>query len=135
MVSDHYHSRQYARDAAFGEGHADPKEKALTLVLEVWAAWMRDGKLVDGYPEQAVGFDPATSTDFEEMGAAVDLRVAMAVDAAIGDLPHNERMVLAAVWGSSQASVWRFREPHEVIYARAREMLIVVLARRGVLGD
>jgi hypothetical protein len=73
------------------------------------------------------------------IGGSGDIRVnggrPRSVDAAIGDLPHSERMVLAAVWGSSQASVWRFREPHEVIYARARETLIVVLGRRGVLGD
>lgn len=133
MAFDRSAGRQYHRDNAFGEGHADPKEKELSLLLETWRDWLHGPDGVDGYPEQAVGFDPATSTDFEEMGAALDLTIARAVDAAVGDLPHNERIVVLIVWGASEARVWRFREPHEVLYQRARATLMSVLQQRGLL--
>lgn len=65
------------------------------------------------------------------MGDWLDDRIALAVDAAVDDLPSNERIAVRCVVLDGP-KVWHFRTPLEVVYERAREMLKVSLNARGI---
>jgi len=110
---------------------ADPMERALSDALEVWASWLRSGRWVDGYPDHSPMFGSAhTGMDWEEWESNVDSSLAQAVDAAVSDLSECER---AAVFSVKVASVYRLREPIQIVYLRARCKLRAALVRRGAL--
>lgn len=103
----------------------------LSDLLDLWAQWMHEADLPEGLPKRspvALG-RYAVGTDFDEMCESMDIQQAEAVDAAIGDLPLNERVAVHAV---KLSSVWRLREPIDVVYERARGMLVIGLAMRGI---
>ena len=99
--------------------------------LHAWKSWCNRPDLGLGYPTTAAGIRYSTGADFDGMIDWLDDRIALAVDAAVDDLPVNERIaVRCAVLDGPR--VWRFREPLEVVYGRAREMLKVGLHARGI---
>lgn len=121
--------RQYARDAATGEGHADPREQALSDALEVWSGWLRRDRWVDGYPAAASGFgNVESSTDWEDWESQADGSLAEAVDAAVRDLPEVER---DAVFAAKTGCVWGHGIALQFAYGAARALLLEVLVRRG----
>lgn len=105
--------------------------KRLSYLLDTWAEWCRRPDLGLGYPSAASGIRWRPGDDFDAMIESLDERLALAVDAAIDDLPLQERTAVRSVVLDG-CRVWRFREPVEVIYARACDMLIVGLNRRGI---
>lgn len=112
-----------------GAEGGDPRQKALSEALEVWAAWLRRGRWVDGYPGRAGGFDQAVgSTDWQDWEDQVDDLMAEAVDAAVRDLPEVER---AAVFAAKTGSVYAHGIDMAYAYGTARWMLLEVLVRRG----
>lgn len=103
----------------------------LTYLLQTWAEWSRRDDHGLGYPSTAAGIRWRPGDDFDGMVASLDETMALAVDACVDGLPDNERIAVGVVVLASPR-VWRFREPIEVIYARAREMLKVRLNARGI---
>lgn len=109
----------------------DPREQALSDALDVWAAWLRSGTWVEGYPDHTVTFGDARNvTDWEQLEQEDDLRIAEGVDAAVRDLPEVER---AAVFTVKTRCTYRHGIPLEFAYANARGLLLESLYRRGVL--
>ena len=107
-------------------------DERLSVLLDLWKEWMQAEELPDGFPGRAaVALGRyVVGTDFDEMCESMDIRQAEAVNAAIDDLPMNERI---AVHSTKLCSVWKFtREPIELVYERACEMLKVGLAMRGI---
>jgi hypothetical protein len=103
----------------------------LSSHLSAWRDWCRRPDLGLGYPTTAAGIRYRNGEDFDAMVDWLDDRIALAVDAAVDDLPVNERIsVRCTVLDGPRA--WRFREPLEVVYGRAREMLKVSLNARGI---
>lgn len=99
--------------------------------LHAWRAWCRRPDLALGYPSTAAGIRYSNGQDFDAMVDWLDDRIALAVDAAVDDLPVNERIaVRCAVLDGPR--VWRFREPLEVVYGRARESLKIRLRAKGI---
>lgn len=107
-------------------------DKALSDLLATWKSWCQRDDTHLGYPSRAAGIRWSPGQDFDEMCDSLDNRLAMAVDAVVDSLPPNEKAVVRAYVLDAGRHVWRFREPVEVIYARAREMLKIGLNRRGV---
>ncbi len=107
-------------------------DKRLSYYLELWRDMMRGRLGPSGYGSRASGVNGTGSRDFEMMCGSMDRQQAEVVDAAIDDLPFNERM---AVWHVHLASVWTFREPIEVIYERACGMLKISLPKRNLPWD
>lgn len=112
-----------------GAEGADPREQALSDALETWAAWLRRGRWVDGYPGRAAGFTQAVgSTDWTDWEEQVDDLMAEAVDAAVRDLPEVER---AAVFATKTGCRYGHGIALAFAYAAARELLLEMLVRRG----
>lgn len=103
----------------------------LSYLLDTWREHMHRDDHGLGYPATAAGIRWRPGDDFDGMVASLDETMALAVDACIDGLPDNERLAVGFVVLESPR-VWRFREPIEVIYARAREMLKVRLNARGI---
>lgn len=106
----------------------------LSYLLDLWAEYMR-GELggtgmPDGYDSRAHVGSSTASKAWDAMVNDVERWQAEVIDACIDDLPLNE---CAAVHCVKLASVWRLREPIQIVYDRAREALKVSLNRRGVV--
>ena len=83
-----------------------------------------------GYPATASGIRYRAHDDFDGMVDHLDETMALAVDAVIDDLPLNERTAVHAVIIGPM--VWRFRDPVQDVYGRARDMIKVALTLRGI---
>lgn len=126
--------RQYARDAAAGDGHASPIEKALNNALDAWAEWSRLGVLASGLPDHSPMFRGAYgSPDWEQWCDDQDHETAMSVQAAVWDLPSLERR---AVIVTKLGGKWPDTAPPLLeVYLRAKAELLVVLVRRNVITE
>lgn len=106
-------------------------DQRLTYLLQTWRDWMRESDSHLGYPTRAAGIRYKAGDDFDAMVDSLDRTMALAVDAAVDDLPLNERTsVYACVLAGGK--VWRLREPIEVVYGRARALLKISLKARGI---
>lgn len=96
-----------------------------------WAAWMRQSAEVRGYPRSIPGLQTGgASQHFEDLCEAVDRRVVIATDAAIGDLPPAQS---CAIHHAYLAAVWRFpRLDHETLLTQAKAGVAEGLRRRHV---
>jgi hypothetical protein len=104
----------------------------LDELLELWTRWMRSSQPYRElwYPDTACGcVGGGYSLTFEDMVEAADLRCAEAVNGAIESLNPIEQ---CAVYNVHLYAVYRFREPCEVVYGRARDALLVGLPGRGI---
>jgi hypothetical protein len=104
----------------------------LDQLLELWTAWMSSSQPLRElwYPDGACGcVGGGYSQSFDDMVEAADARSADAVNAAIESLPPIEQCAVTHV---HLYAVYRFREPVEVVYLRARETLRVALPSRGI---
>jgi hypothetical protein len=109
----------------------DPREQALSDALDVWAAWLRAGTWVEGYPDHTVTFgDVRNLTDWEQLEQEDDVRIAEGVDAAVRDLPEVER---SAVFAVKTRCVYPHGISLEIAYGNARALLLETLYRRRVL--
>jgi hypothetical protein len=125
------------RRERFHEAALDHVERCL---ME-WAVWMR-AKVDLAAPHEALGFvGGGYSQDFEDELAKVERRVARDVDASIEDLGREapaQRLAIYITYGIAEGNVavWRFREPVEAIYERAKTNLVPRFKRRGIwLGE
>lgn len=99
--------------------------------LQSWRDWCRRPDLGLGYPTTATGIRYRNGDDFDSMVDWLEDRIALAVDAAVDDLPQNEQIAVRCTVLDGP-KVWRFREPLAVVYERARAMLKVRLNARGI---
>ena len=107
-------------------------DKRLTYYLDLWADWMKGGVGPKGYGSRAMGVAGTGSRDFEGLCGTMDRDQAEVVDAAIGDLPMNENVAIHHV---KLGSVWRLREPIDVVFERACMRLKIALPKRGLPWD
>ena len=105
-------------------------DKRLAEYLDIWAEWMRSSDTRQQYPVSVCS--SPSSKEFDSMVSDMEIRQAKAVNAAIDDLPSNERV---AVHHVKLASVWRLREPIEIVYDRACLALSISLVTRGLPAD
>jgi hypothetical protein len=104
-------------------------DKQLSMYLDIWAEWTRNYDNRQHYSSRAHIGSGSGSSEFDAMVSSMESSQAKVIDAAIDDLPSNERI---AVHHVKLASVWRLREPIVVVFARACDMLSLSLARRGL---
>lgn len=106
-------------------------EGRLDELLGLWARWMRSDEPIRalGFPDKACGcVGGGYSQTFEDMVEAADQRAAEAMNGAIDSLPPAEQ---CAVLHVHLYAVYRFREPVDAVYGRARNQLRVALPARG----
>lgn len=102
----------------------------MDYLLGMWADWMKTGYMVQGYPTRSPGVRSSGAQDFDDMYRTdVELKNAKMMDAVLQSLKPMERDSVAHVW---LASVYRLREPIEVVYPRARTSIRAILKRRRV---
>jgi hypothetical protein len=107
-------------------------DRRLDELLWLWERWMSSSQPYRDlwYPDGACGcVGGGYSQSFEDMVEAADSRAAEAVNGAIDSLKPIEQCAILHV---HLHAVFRFREPLEAIYGRAREALRVALPSRGV---
>lgn len=114
--------------------HTDQIDR-LDWFLDIWVRWMRQkaaGVFELGYPTWSQPFiSGGYSATLEELCAPFDVRDAEATNAAIESLeapgPHAIHVIhLGAKWS------WEGPEQVEAIYPWAREMVGIILRRRGI---
>jgi len=98
--------------------------------LDEWARYMRGTGNALGYPTKIAMIGVSGASDFDDLCDAADTTIARAVDALIDDLGPSQR---ASVYHVHLAAVWRFREPVEELYERARTAVEAGLSRKGLL--
>jgi len=103
----------------------------LDELLGNWATWMQSGTYGQGYPGRTPGLRSLRGTDLDEMGRAVDVRMARVMDALVDSLTPNERLALLRRYGLTM-DVWRIREAWDVLEARARVRLRALMAQRRI---
>lgn len=104
----------------------------LDRLLDLWSGWMRSSQPLRDlwYPDGACGcVGGGYSQSFDDMVDAADSRAAEAVNGAIESLKPIEQCAVTHV---HLLAVYRFREPVQVVYLRARDGLRVALPARGV---
>ena len=107
----------------------DPR---LEELLGLWARWMASAQPYRDlwFPDTACGcVGGGYSQSFDDMVDAADARAADAVNGAIESLSPAEQCAVTHV---HLYAVYRFREPVEVVYARAKGNLRVALPTRGI---
>lgn len=107
-------------------------ERRLDELLHMWARWMSSSQPYRElwYPDGAAGcVGGGYSLTFDDLVEAAEGRVVEAVNGAIESLSPIEQCAICNV---HLYAVYRFREPCEVVYERAREALRVGLPGRGV---
>lgn len=113
------------------------EEDALTDILANWARWSRAPDLRIGWPKRSSPFQPAgdaaesgpvTQSDYY---ADVDEREARIVDTVIHDLPLLERTAIFNVVLGTRRDTQG--QPLQLLYLRARAMLRVRLAAKGIV--
>lgn len=104
-------------------------EKRFRVLMETWVEWSRSDRWVEGYADSCTVVASNRSRVFEELCDDVDRWVGEVIDSEVNDLPPNERIAVHHVW---LLSVWRLREPLEVVYGRAKDRLIEKLEARGI---
>ena len=104
-------------------------DKRLDELLDNWAAWMRQGSVGRGLPTKSVGLRSTSGQDFESMLAAVDTRLARALDAIIDSLPPRYRDALHHRWLRSS---WTWGEEWEADYQFARDEVRRLMRKRGI---
>ena len=105
-------------------------DKRFRVLMETWRDWSRTGRWVEGYPDHSPMFGTArTGMDWDDLAESVDGWVAEIIDAEVRGLPLPERTSMHHVW---LASVWRLREPMDVVYPRAKARLIDRLVARWI---
>lgn len=97
--------------------------------LRLWARWMKQHSMPLGYPTHAP-LAVSGCQDFEDLCDASDLRIVLAVNAAIKGLPWSEQAAVNHRW---LTAVYRLREPIDAVYERALERIAAELRRRAVL--
>jgi len=111
----------------------------LTDILDNWARWQRRPNINIGFPPRSLVFESGgavavgagSSYDIPQSDAYADVDDAEArsVQAVVDDLPGRERdSVYNTVLGTRRP----LGEPLEVVYVRARALLIVRLTKRGI---
>lgn len=105
-------------------------DKRLSYLLQTWAEWLREPAMNLGYPSVAAGIRWRSADDWEDLVDHLDETMARAVDAAVDDLPLNERTAVYAVVIGPR--VWRLREPMADVYERARMAIKIRLRARGI---
>jgi len=111
---------------------AQLEDARLDELLGLWARWMRSSQPLRDlwYPDAACGcVGGGYSQSFEDMVEAADARTVEAVNGAIESLSPIEQGAIVHV---HLYAVFRFREPVEEVYARARQQLKIGLPMRGV---
>jgi hypothetical protein len=114
-------------------------DQRLTDILANWATWQRRPNINIGFPPRSLVFQPggavavglggAYDIPQSEAYADVDDAEARTVQAVVDDLPGRERdSVYNVVLGTRRP----LGEALEVVYVRARALLIVRLTRRGI---
>lgn len=102
----------------------------LSVLLDLWAAWVSTGSWVDGFPSRSPVLCSTAGVDFEDMAHESDTRLAEHVQACIDGLPLNEQAALSHRYTEA---VWRFpRLEFAVVLQSARLMVREALERRGV---
>jgi hypothetical protein len=110
-------------------------DKRLSERLETWARWQRMSDVNIGFPPRSVPFMSGGSVSPEDSDLSqseayweTDKTEAKVTQACIDDLPGKEHdAVFNVVMGASRP----LGEPLQVVYLRAREMLMLLLRRRG----
>ncbi len=107
-------------------------EPRLAELLGMWARWMSSSQPLRElwYPDGATGcVGGGYSQTFEDMVEAADARTVEAVNGAIESLTPAQQ---CAVTHIHLYAVYRFREPVEVVYAKACSELRIALPARGI---
>lgn len=107
-------------------------DRRLDELLDLWASWMSSSQPLRDlwYPDGACGcVGGGYSQTFDDMVEAADRRAADAVNGAVESLPPIEQ---SAVTHVHLDAVYRFEEPMEGVYLRARDTLRVALPYRGI---
>lgn len=96
-----------------------------------WASWMRRAEEVRGYPRRAQLLETGgASKSFEDMCDDLDNRLAVATDAAIGDLPPAQQ---CAIHTAYLGAVYRFpRCNFEALLQDAKEGVAAGLRKRHI---
>lgn len=119
-------------DAYDNPADGSENDLRLTELLNEWAIWMHTGTYGRGYPRKSPGLQGHTrGSDFDEMRRQGLSKTAEKVDAAVNELPHNERIAILRAYALT-TDVWRFRQSWEELEARARKLIREKLRRRGV---
>jgi hypothetical protein len=111
---------------------AELSDPRLDELLGLWVRWMQSSQPLRElwYPDGACGcVGGGYSQSFDDMVEAADSRAAEAVNGAIESLSPTEQGAIVHV---HLYAVYRFREPLEEVYGRARGQLKVGLPMRGV---
>lgn len=114
-------------------------DQRLTDILANWATWQRRPNINIGFPPRSLVFEAGGAVAVgaggvydipqSEAYADVDDAEARTVQAVVDDLPGRER---DAVYNVVMGTRRPLGEALEVVYVRARAMLVVRLTRRGV---
>lgn len=98
--------------------------------LANWTTWMHTGRSVDRLPRRSVGIGNSSSSSFDDMVEASDVRCAMVVDALIDDLPPSQA---CAVMRRYLDAVYRFhRDNYLQELSEAKRKIGLGLKNRGV---
>ena len=73
--------------------------------LHNWKTWMHTGRSVDRLPRRSTAIGNSSSSSFEDMTDASDIRCAAIVDAIINDLPPSQS---SAIHRRYLSAVYRF---------------------------
>jgi hypothetical protein len=115
---------------AFGSPtDGSPEDVRLDFLLAAWSVWMRQGSVGRGLPTKSVGLRSTSGQDFESMLAAVDTRLARALDAIIDSLQPRYRDALHHRW---LRSAWTWGEAWEVDYQAARDEVRRLMRKRNI---
>jgi hypothetical protein len=107
-------------------------EGRLEELLQMWARWMSSHQPLRDlwYPDGACGcVGGGNSQTFEDMVESAEIRTVEGVNGAIESLTPIEQ---CAITHMHLYAVYRFREPLEVVYERAKGTLRVGLPMRGI---
>lgn len=109
--------------------HKTPEWHLEGLILN-WQRYMHGMCKPDALPDHANGMGVSSTTSFDDMLDACDLRLALTTDAVICDLPTIEQ---CAIHHQYLAAVWRFQRAElPKLLTDAKAKIARGLLRRGV---
>lgn len=98
--------------------------------LHNWQTWMHTGRSVDRLPRRSTGIGNSSSSSFEDMTDASDIRCAMITDAIISDLEPAQS---SAIHRRYLSAVYRFpRDNYAEMLLKAKLEIGLKLSIRGV---
>jgi len=98
--------------------------------IDMWVRWMRKPGMRLGLPHRIAGiFTGCTTKHIEDWEEEVDRRAITIVNRVWKDLPPTEGAALLHTTGL--ATVFRFREPVEAVFERARAKIAAALRKEG----